>query len=214
MLFCCVLMLLAQQGSIEGNDYVEAAEGYSISIHYPDIALENSMIGDSLEAYARKQVMEFRDYVEEYMQDDPFLPQCSLEINFTHEPSPDGMVCIMAWTWEYSGGAHGNSWTRAFVYDEELGDFIGPVELLGGEEEFEAFAQEAMDRLNGMFDDEGWIEEGASADPANYHSLMPIPDGEGGTAGYHVIFPPYQVAAYVFGPVELYFPPELGPEEY
>ncbi|OPL19606.1 MAG: hypothetical protein AVO35_09840 [Candidatus Aegiribacteria sp. MLS_C] len=213
MPFFLALMLLAPRASIEGSDWAEAGDGYSISVHYSDAAMENRAIGDSLEAYVSKQVPAFRARFDEYSLDDPFMPQWNLEITFTDEPSPDGLVCVMAWTWEYSGGAHGNSWTRAFVYDLELEDFIGPVELLGGEEEFGAFADSVMARLNGILDDEGWIEEGASADPDNYHSLLPLPDGEGGTAGYRVIFPPYQVAAYVFGPIDLYFPPELGPED-
>lgn len=213
MPFFLALMFLAPQASIEGSDWVEAGGGYLISVHYSDAAMENPAIGDSLETYVSKQVSAFRAQFDEYYLDDPFMPYWNLEITFTDEPSPDGLVCVVAWTWEYSGGAHGNSWTRAFLFDEELGDFIGPVELLGGEEEFRAFADSVMERLNGMLDGEGWIEEGASADPDNYHSLLPVPDEEGGTAGYRVIFPPYQVAAYVFGPMELYFPPELGPED-
>ncbi|MBN2585679.1 MAG: hypothetical protein JXR55_00150, partial [Candidatus Fermentibacteraceae bacterium] len=156
----------------------------------------------------------FRDDFQEYCVDDPFPIEWTMEITITHEPSPDGIVCLIAWTYEYSGGAHGNTWTRAFVYEKDAGSFIDPLELLGGQEEFQAFADEVMLQLRGMLDDEGWIEEGASPSLENYHTLLPVPDEDGGIAGYHVIFPPYQVASYVMGCVDVYVPPELGPQEY
>jgi len=198
-------MLLAAQISVTDTLWTEEAEGYSITVCYPEIALEEQMIGDRLEEYATGEIQRFKEGFAEYY-DPAWDPEWYIDISFTHQPSPSGMICIAAFVWEYSGGAHGNTWTRAFNYDADAGTFLGVVELLGGEAQFEAFADEVMEQLGEMLVDEGWVEEGASADPDNYHSVLPVPDEEGGIEGYTVNFPPYQVACYATGPVEVFVP--------
>jgi len=201
-------VLLIGQGAPDDTLWTAEGEGYTISIVYPETALENETIGDRLEEYAQSQVSNFLKMFDEYYYDE--LPmEWTHEKTFTQEDSPDGMVCMMAWTYEYSGGAHGNTWTRSFIYDEASGSFLGPVELLGGEEQFRAFAQEVITQLTEEQVDDGWVEEGASADPENYHSLVPVPDEDGKIAGYTVYFPPYQVACYACGVIEAYVPADF-----
>ncbi|MFO8184162.1 MAG: hypothetical protein R6U39_08320 [Candidatus Aegiribacteria sp.] len=204
MIFLLAALTAAAPASGTDSVWTESGEGYSITVSCPAAVLEIEAVAEELQRYACGQTAEFRENFREYYSDSFNNVDWNMEINFTHEPSPSGMVCVTAGTWEYSGGAHGNSWTRTFVYDLETDSFPGPVELLGGEEEFRAFAGVVMERLNGMLDHDGWIEEGASASVENYHSLLPVPDETGGIAGYRVMFPPYQVAAYVYGPVEVF----------
>jgi hypothetical protein len=65
-----------------------------------------------------------------------------------------------------------------------------------------------MDELSDQLEDTEWLRRGASADPLNYSTITPVPDSLGNLAGYNVIFPPYQVACYACGPVEVYVPRE------
>lgn len=213
MLCLFAALLLVAQVPGEGSEYVEAGHGYYVNVVYPQVALDNHAIMERLEEYSTGQIEEFRDNFQEYCKDDPFPTEWTIEITITHEPSPEGLVCLVAWTYQYSGGAHGNTWTQGFVFDRDAGTFVDPVELMGGQGEFQAFAEEVMDQLTGFLGDGGWIEEGASASVENYHTLLPVPGEDGGIAGYHVIFPPYQVASYVMGVVDVYVPPELGPED-
>lgn len=206
MICCCIALLVAVQGSLTDTLWTENTEHYSISVSYPACALENETAGERLEEYASGKIQNFKDSFEDYFQDDPLPMEWNLEITFIHEPSPDGMLCIVAWIWDYSGGAHGNSWTQAFVFDLATDSLIGPVELLGSQTEFENFAEEVMVQLNELHIDKGWVERGASPTPENYHTLFPVPDENGGIAGYTVIFPPYQVACYACGPSEVYIP--------
>ncbi|MCK5115541.1 MAG: DUF4163 domain-containing protein [Candidatus Aegiribacteria sp.] len=206
MICCCIALLITAQGSLADTLWTENTEYYSISVDYPAVALENEAAGERLEEFASGQIQNFKDSFEEYFKDDPLQMEWNLEINFTHEPSPDGMLCIIAWMWSYTGGVHGNSWTRAFVFDLANYSVIGPVELLGGQTEFETFAEEVMVQLNELLMDEGWIEEGASPTAENYHTVFPVPDENGGIAGYTVLFPPYQVECYAYGTVEVYVP--------
>ena len=205
-MICCIALLIAAQGSITDTLWTVNNEYYSISVNYPSEALVNDAVEERLDEYASEQIQIFKDSFKEYFRDDPFMIEWNLEINFTHEPSPDGMLCIIAWIWDYCGGAHGNSWTQAFVFDLATDSLIGPVELLGSRAEFESFAEEVMVQLNELHEDEDWIERGASPTIENYHTLYPVPDENGGIAGYTVIFPPYQVACYARGSSEVYVP--------
>ena len=206
MLCCCIALLIAAQGSLTDTLWTEDTEYYSISVHYPAAALENEAAGERLEEFASGQIQNFKHNFKDFFRDDPLMMEFNLEINFTHEPSPDGMLCIIAWMWSYTGGAHGNSWTRAFVFDLATDSVIGPVELLGGQTEFETFAEEVMVQLDELHVDEVWVENGASPIPENYHTVFPVPDEDGDIAGYTVIFPPYQVACYACGSTEVFVP--------
>lgn len=206
MIFLLAALTAAAPASGVDSVRTESGEGYSITVTCPAAVFEMEDVAEELDRYASEQVEGFRESFQEFYSDSFDTFDWNMEITFTRELSPSGMVCVAAWIWEYSGGAHGNSWTKTFVYDLNAGAFLGPVELLGGEKEFRAFAGAVMERLNGMLDHDGWIEEGASASVENYHSLLPVPDESGGIAGYRVLFPPYQVAAYVYGPVEVFVP--------
>jgi hypothetical protein len=208
MFFCCIAVLITAQGSLTDTLWTDSTEHYSVSVHYPEVALENQAVGGVLEEYATDQVQDFMDLFEEYYADDPLLSGLYLSVNFKNEPSPDGLLCITAYVWDYTGGAHGNSTNRAFVFDLATDSLLGPVELLGGQAEFEAFAEEVIEKLNETMVDESWVVLGASPLVENYHTVIPVPDDDGGIAGYTVIFPPYQAACYACGPVEVFIPSE------
>ncbi len=96
--------------------------------------------------------------------------------------------------------------TRSFIYDLDSSSEIGVLELLGGEEEFQAFAKAVIEELNGTQVDETWVGRGAAADLVNYHTVVPVPDENGDITGYTAIFPPYQVACYACGTIEVFIP--------
>ena len=208
MISCCVALFVAAQCSPVDTLWTEEGDGYSISIRYPEIALENPLVGDHLEEYASGMVGTFMDDFHDYYDPVYDTIDWSFDISFVHEPSPDGMICVIAWMTSYTGGAHPNSWSQSFVLDLGTGSFIGVVELLGGEEEFRAFADSVIAVLHEEVDSGDWVERGASAIPENYHTVIPVPDENGGVAGYEVLFPPYQVECYARGFVEVFVPVE------
>lgn len=196
-----IMLLLASD-----RVWTEEGEGYSIMVTRDGSIPEVPALVEALDGYASSSIEGFMSSFRELTADFPEPMPWNLEISFTHEPSPSGMVCVMAWTWEYSGGAHGNSWTRAFILNRETGELVEPYRLFAGIGEFEVFAGRVMKSLRQELGEDFWIEEGASATPGNYHSLLPVPDESGAVAGYRVVFPPYQVAPYVFGPMEVFVP--------
>jgi len=175
--------------------------GLSITVNYPAIALEIPGIGDSLGSWARSRMSGLKALA-------PFpgraAPPLECLITFSAEPSPAGLVCILAACYEFTGGAHGMSLYRAFIFDPAEDRFIEPMTLLGDSSATAAFCRAVADTLERRLDgDTSWIEAGTLPDTANYHALLPLPDSAGSTAGFRVILDPYQVAPYAYGEQEV-----------
>lgn len=187
--------------------WAETGEGWEYTVTFPGTIGEYPGLQAILSDFAAGQVEEFKRQFSEYSVDDPFMPDWALDLSFIHEPSPRGMVSVTAWHWEYTGGAHGNTWTRAFLFSVAENRLLNTVELLGGEERFTSFAEAVVEYLQSQdyYDDE-WVARGAGPDPDNYHTVIPVPGEDCGIEGYTVVFPPYQVDCYASGPIEVFVP--------
>ncbi len=205
-MFGLVLMVLVGQLSMSDTLWTEETEGYKIEVFFPEIVLENEYVRNTLQNCAMVQVKNFKKAFRTYQAYGPVSTEWVMTLNFMHKPSPDGMACIVAWQWEHTGGAHGNSFTHSINFNLLDSSLIGTLELLGGEMEFELFASSVVAKLCKTEADKTWIERGASADIQNYHTVFPVPSENGGIKGYTVLFPPYQVACYGAGIVEVFIP--------
>ncbi len=201
-----ILMVCVAQLSVSDTLWTEEAEGYQIEVFFPVIALENEYVGNTLQEYALEQVESFKEQFNNHYASEPVTMEWALDLRFVHVPSPDGLACIVVWYWAYTGGAHGNSTTQSINFNLLDSSLISILELLGGEMEFELFASSVLARLKEIGVEGDWAERGASADIQNYHTVFPVPSENGGISGYTVIFPPYQVASYAAGPVEVFIP--------
>jgi hypothetical protein len=122
-----------QQSITFDSVIVEEGPGHRLMICYVPMVVEIPEIGDSLGAWAEWSADGFRDMVgsEDAILPDPGMPDYEFEIVFSQEPSPDGLICLLAHGYEYSGGAHGISWNRSFVFDLHRGEFVEPLSLVG-----------------------------------------------------------------------------------
>lgn len=197
-----VLLLLLSPDSV----WTEEAPGYTISVSYAETLLENPVLAGLLGEYAEGQTEAYRTNFTDLTSDYPEPMPWNLEISFTHEPSPEGLICALAWIWKYSGGAHGNTSTKAFVFDTAGDTLVAPISLFPDEEAFSSFASVVRKNLRQELGEDFWIGDGASPTAENYQCMLPVPDSTGAVRGHRVIFPPYQVAPYVFGPQEVVIP--------
>lgn len=186
--------------------WTEEAPGYTISVSFEGSLLSDSVLAGLLKEHAEGLVGDFRraciDLITEYPEPMPW----SLEVSYTHEPSPRGLICALAWMWDYTGGAHGNSWTAAFVFDTEGDSLVDPLSFFPDREAFASFAGDVARNLRQELGEDFWIERGASPTADNYRCMLPVPDSTGAVLGYRVLFPPYQVAPYAWGPQEVFIP--------
>lgn len=140
----------------------------------------------------------------------------TLEASMGIPPVPEGMLAATCGWYEYSGGAHGNTANRCwlFEHDEESmtslpWTMIGPEDLLADSAELVALSALIVDSLAeslGEFADMDWIMRGAGPEWGNYNLMLPVPDSIGALAGFSVCFPDYSVAPYVAGPREVFIP--------
>ena len=185
-----------------GGTYSDSGPGYAVMIDYPPVAHDVAEIGDTLKAYADQLIATMRQGLVERADTD-LIPH-EIDASFRHEPSPSGMVCLMAYVYAYGGGAHGMTWSRSWVYDTRCNSFIDPIALLGDSAAFASFAEQVRDSLLVSIDsDSAYITEGTAPEPSNYRALLPLPDSTGAIGGFLVNFSPYQVAPYAYGSFEV-----------
>lgn len=185
-------MLLLMPGA--SPVFSESGPGYEIFVELPGIAREIPTLLDSLNTLSLEAVNDFRSTLGYLREEDPLW---LLDLRFSHEPSPDGLVCILFTEYHYNGGAHGMEGFTALVYRLEDDGFIEPLSLI---EDLPGFARAVRDSLLKNPDaDPGWIGPGTEPIAQNYRAVLPFPDSTGALMGFQVVFPAYQVAPYSAG---------------
>lgn len=107
--------------------------------------------------------------------------------------------------YQYTGGAHGNTFFASFIFDLENEQVLGfddlflidvnPLETI-----FPLVQASLVEQLADYDPDLQWIEDGTGLNPDNY--LNVVVDAETMT----FFFPPYQVGPYAFGPQQVSIP--------
>ena len=189
---------LFRDGAARRMVTMERGEGYSIFICMPRVALDIPALADSLASYAGTRAGEFRAYAVLPPEDRaPADAGLTYRMLYGCEPSPEGLVCILGSDFEYAGGVHGMYWFRSFIFDTGTGAFVEPLSLAGDSAAQEAFCMAVAESLAVMLaGDVEQIETGASWDPGNYRTVLPVLDDRGCTGGLRVVFDVGQVACY------------------
>ncbi len=198
-------MFIAAQGSMLDTQWTESGENYSILVQFPDIALENEMITGKLEEHAFNCIDAFKDNLPIYAEENPSDTCFSMELTFTQEPAPDSMICILANSWNYIGGPHYASGVCVFLLDQRTETFMRTIELLGGEDELRFFLKKVRVLLFNMMTLDA---ERIRRRTYNYNAVLPVPNENGGIAGYKAIFPPYYFSQTMGESFEVFVPVE------
>lgn len=117
------------------------------------------------------------------------------------------LISVAGTYYSYTGGAHPNTWQLGWNFDLESGSFFGPEGLAADSAAFQAAMEEELVRQageialeNGMAPEEMFWQDYESI-LANWSSYAVYFDNGGMT----VVFSPYELAAYGFGPQEFFF---------
>lgn len=186
----------------------DSGSWFAYRVELPSECLEIPALGESLRSHAVEGLRGFLELADVSGPGDVTgapSPQDLLYLaEYTVEPSPEGLVCVLMEGYEYSGGAHGITRHRAFVFDEAEEVFVHPLSLLGDSAACEEFRSAVVDTLERRLGAEGnWIEAGTALVPEYYGALLPLTGPSGGIEGFRVVFDPYQVAPYAFGVQEV-----------
>lgn len=158
--------------------------------------------------WAQQIIASFEKDARETQADaSPDIPPASLTIAYATKHASDRLLVVLLTGDEYLGGAHGSPIFEILMTDPKTGGKVTIPELFAPRsaylEELSRLAQAQLQpRLEELSSDDQWLAEGTAAKPENFSVLWP------GEQGLVVVFPPYQVAPYAAGPVQVILPYE------
>jgi len=119
------------------------------------------------------------------------------------------MISVDGLNYHYTGGAHPNAWQQGWNFDLTRGVFFDPVQLGDGTQLSDAVAAEIVRQAHIPLEDgiipAEWYWDDYESIIANWSCYAVTFD----EAGMTVIFSPYELAAYAFGPQEFFIPYEF-----
>jgi len=182
---------------------------YSINAYVPQISgfgANNDAINKDILSSVNKDIAGFKKTMEEIAGEPPVSGSdvsYSLDVSNNTMIATDDLLSFELTFYDYSGGAHPNSYTRTFTYDVKSGKRLQLRELFKSNTNYlkpisdyciEALKKQMRDVENGIEPDEKWIKEGAGPKDENYGNWSVS------KKGLVVTFDPYQVAPYAAGP--------------
>ncbi len=199
---------------------IRLAEGFDA---YPALARTIRAAADN----HRREILAHAAAIAE----EPDLPeplrQWSLEVDYAPATGDGGLRVVAGDGYVYTGGAHGMPIIERYTYHVgqerilELSDwFIGDGIWTALSEHARADlirqAEERHAEYGGEPETQGFwiemIENGTTPDTGSFAIYEPILDPAGSVIGLRLIFPPYQVAPYVYGvqtvdvPTQIFLP--------
>ena len=193
-----------------------STERYRYEVHYPALAPRDAALASALRAYGEQRKREFLVAADAAprLRDIEFVPW-ELHLRFDVRADTGDFLSVVATGDAYSGGAHGNPLIASFVLHRATGRVVTMADLFADPEDAEralgdyARRELVARRSAGRPPDEAELrrlKDGTAPRPENY-AVFAI-DGEGArpARGLVLIFPPYQVAPYADGTVEVAVP--------
>jgi hypothetical protein len=189
---------------------------YAYEIHYPALAARDATLAAALRAYGEQRRREFLAAAEAAPRspDIEFTPW-TLRLRFDVRADTGDFVSVLASGDAYSGGAHGNPLIASFVLHRDTGRVVTMADLFAdaedGERALGEYARNALIRRRSETRplDDGelrWLKDGTAPRPENYAVFAIDGDGARPARGLVLIFPPYQVAPYAAGAIEVPVP--------
>ncbi len=184
----------------------------TIDTAYPQLVGENSANADAFNKavsdFVSKEVSGFKKDIKANLAENPSdadRPGNSLEISYHTAFADKNLISLLVWTYQFTGGAHGNSLSTTFNYDLQNGRMIKLADLFQPNSNYlKMISGYCITTLTKELGSEGidpeWLRNGAGPKAENYKSWNITPDG------LQITFDAYQVAAYVFGPQEVIVP--------
>ena len=211
LLFSVALIVTAQEelcfekGGVWNADESQCNIQFSveIDIDYPLALAEHEFIGEAIDLFlewVRGNFMTFATDASGWSVPAPW----TLAVDYEEFAFSDTIVSLKFTVYEYTGGAHGNTFFQTFVFDldSEQGLILEDLfveEFLPFEAISPLVQADLMEQL-GEFADSQWIEDGTGVNPNNYLNF--VVTGE----SLLFFFPPYQVAPYAAGPLTVEIP--------
>lgn len=185
----------------------DATRYYDYEVNYPQLSgypyAEAEKTFNSKMSYdAATSVASFTGYYSDTEIDFSLDPGRGF-LEETYELFPyRSLLNILVTGSQYTGGAHPATLFRTYIFDVAENKLLELKDLFKPQVDYLAVISDyAIKELNVQeYSDAEWIHSGAGPSVENYQLFSLENDG------LHIIFPPYQVAAYAAGPQEVIIP--------
>lgn len=181
--------------SIEGNYPL-------ITAGIPKVAREqiNLVLSDMVKKYTSETEKEFMGYQEELKNTASYasftyVNEYTPEYNFAFSP----YLNFVFETYSYSGGAHGGTKVKTFIFDARTGRQVALTDLFKENylETISSLATKEIKKIDPELETYTFAEDGLKPEPNNFESFEIIPEG------LKFIFGDYQIGPYSVGRPEI-----------
>jgi hypothetical protein len=199
--------------------------GYSFHIRYPQLQSEWSPLEQALHAYAGAQRKDF--LAARTADDNANEPAYSLDLEFNIARRTADFVSVLANGSAYTGGAHPAPLVASFNLCTNSGKVIGLADLFADSDAaLRALSAESRRQLEGRYEAKlrdtlpekdfakaaaemrEWVARGTAPTADNFDVFL-VDGLESKAIGLTLVFPPYQVAAYVEGAQQVEVPAKV-----
>ncbi len=171
---------------------------WEINAEYPEIILTNKQVARDFNTLAKTLVMtNVETFKQTFANDNNTELTYDMSISYTVELLNDNLVSLFFQGREFTGGAHGNSWSFTLNYDLKNNKKLELRDLFKGNVNFLSFISKQS--IHQIMTSQGesavneWITGGASENIENFKSWNMT------STGLKITFDPYQVASYAEG---------------
>lgn len=192
---------------------VSANKSEEIDVDYPLIAnvagLADENINEEIKKFVDSVIKETKKNFKEF-HDDPYLKDATtpLSLNIEYVVNSNtalGVTNVLFEVYTYSGGAHGITSVKYFVFDNKTGEALSLKDVFVGSEFLNTLSKLSIleiERIDPGLKTYNSATEGTSAKQENFENFA-LAD-----SGFKLKFSDYQIGPYVAGRLEIIIPYE------
>ncbi len=192
----------------------DVAEGkWEYDVAYPELHLKGDTPHKAFNAVAKKIAMDeikaFRGYTSEVTEEEwkkMIAGGWTMSFSYEVEHLDDDIISVRFGEYQYTGGAHGNNFTKTLNYDLKNNKEIKLTDLFKENSNYlNVISKESIQQITkkqGEYAAVDWIKEGASPNLKNFNKWTITKQG------LKFYFDPYEVGPYAAGGFETLLPYE------
>ena len=204
VLVSIISIIIIKADNITENHILESTERYDLKIDYPNF--KNKKIKEKVLTYIDKQRQEFMNVIKE-SENIQISSKYDFNLNVTSSER-NNIIYVNILTYSYTGGAHYIRDDYSLYWDDDTKEFIDLKHFFKDEEAFKEMTNLAYYYVINLGQEENrnfdqlWVRRGTAPTIDNYRHF------EFTDNGLEIMFPPYQVASWADGQINITIPYE------
>lgn len=204
VLVSIISIIIIKADNITENHILESTERYDLKIDYPNF--KNKKIKEKVLTYIDKQRQEFMNVIKE-SENIQISSKYDFNLNVTSSER-NNITYVNILTYSYTGGAHYIRDDYSLYWDDDTKEFIDLKYFFKDEEAFKEMTNLAYYYVINLGQEENrnfdqlWVRRGTAPTIDNYRHF------EFTDNGLEIMFPPYQVASWADGQINITVPYE------